>query len=224
MRISLIMILCALLSTLLLSSTNGFSQFCSPVKYHRAVGTSLHQRSPPPKLEVHISSSSASTQRKLPAPLHIVKLLRSSAIVLVAFLSAVLSRATKAAADIKGIDMYGRVPHDDWLFRTSSLIDSGLLKQSIVEAVQRELPEVLGTFRRRKRIDEALLVFKAIGWGAAAFMVIALIYKFAMLGALNKIQDAYGGRSISAVSKKVRALLGHRRRLVNTFHQYMIFL
>ena len=36
----------------------------------------------------------------------------------------------------KGWDLYGRVPHDDFLFSTSALISSKLLKRSIVEAVR----------------------------------------------------------------------------------------
>lgn len=35
----------------------------------------------------------------------------------------------------RGWDIYGRVPYDDFLFKTSSLLDPNLLKMSIVEAV-----------------------------------------------------------------------------------------
>jgi hypothetical protein len=36
---------------------------------------------------------------------------------------------------IRGWDLYGRVPYDDWLFKTENLISSDLLKRSYVEAV-----------------------------------------------------------------------------------------
>eukprot|EP00981_Chlorochromonas_danica_P012213 scaffold4658_cov229-Ochromonas_danica.AAC.4 len=35
-----------------------------------------------------------------------------------------------------GWDLYGRVPYDDWLFKTDRLLDPNLLKRSFVEAVR----------------------------------------------------------------------------------------
>lgn len=34
-----------------------------------------------------------------------------------------------------GWDLYGRVPHDEWLFATHKLVDKDILKKSFVEAV-----------------------------------------------------------------------------------------
>ena len=82
-------------------------------------------------------------QRKLSAPFLIpkyritqkplfsfVKLLFAS---LVSFLISPIK--AYATTNINGWDLYGRVPHDDWLFRTKALMDSNLLKRSIVESV-----------------------------------------------------------------------------------------
>jgi hypothetical protein len=46
--------------------------------------------------------------------------------------------------------LYGRVPHDDWLFTTARLASPSLLKRSIVEAVGAEIPYVLPNFKRRR--------------------------------------------------------------------------
>lgn len=46
---------------------------------------------------------------------------------------------------VKGWDLFGRVPNDDWLFKTSSLLDPNLLKRSMVEAVS-HLSYVIHTF------------------------------------------------------------------------------
>ena len=43
----------------------------------------------------------------------------------------------KINLNIKGWDLYGRVPFDDFLFQTSNLIDPYLLKRSFVEAVSK---------------------------------------------------------------------------------------
>merc|ERR1712146_77976 len=66
----------------------------------------------------------------------------------------------KKLGPINGIDLFGRVPHDDWLFKTSNLISKDFLKPSIVEAVKNELPIVLENFRRRQRVDNLFLMGK----------------------------------------------------------------
>ena len=42
----------------------------------------------------------------------------------------------KKLGPIQGIDLYGRIPYDEWLFKTSNLISKDFLKPSIVEAVK----------------------------------------------------------------------------------------
>ena len=49
----------------------------------------------------------------------------------------------KKLGPINGIDLFGRVPHDDWLFKTSNLISKDFLKPSIVEAVKVGIPPLL---------------------------------------------------------------------------------
>ena len=41
-----------------------------------------------------------------------------------------------AAAGVNGWDLYGRMPHDDWLFSNWILTDPDLLKRSFVETVR----------------------------------------------------------------------------------------
>ena len=47
----------------------------------------------------------------------------------------------KKLGPIQGIDLYGRVPHDEWLFKTSNLVSKDFLKPSIVEAVKVYFPD-----------------------------------------------------------------------------------
>jgi hypothetical protein len=58
------------------------------------------------------------------------------------------------AAKIKGWDVYGRVPHDDWLFSNWKLTNPNLLKMSLPEALAIEVPIAISNFRRRRRMVE----------------------------------------------------------------------
>lgn len=109
----------------------------------------------------------------------------------------------KKLGPIQGIDLFGRVPHDEWLFKTSNLVSKDFLKPSIVEAVKNELPIVLENFRRRQRVDNLLLMGKI---GIFAFLLanaLGLGYKYLMVGSIQRINKRYGGsRNIAAISKK----------------------
>ncbi len=54
---------------------------------------------------------------------------------------------------IKGWDLYGRVPYDDWLFTNEKLLDPNLLRPSIVEAIVSEMPYNNPTWARRRHIN-----------------------------------------------------------------------
>jgi hypothetical protein len=58
-----------------------------------------------------------------------------------------------ASSAIKGWDLYGRVPYDDWLFTNDKLLDPNLLKPSIVEAVVAEMPYAYNPWMRRKFLN-----------------------------------------------------------------------
>lgn len=62
--------------------------------------------------------------------------------VFIAMVAFVGKAQAQAQAQIVGFDLFGRMPHDDWLFKTSALIDKNFLKPTIVEAVLREMPDV----------------------------------------------------------------------------------
>lgn len=55
--------------------------------------------------------------------------------IITAFISKAAHAASSGKSTIKGWDLYGRVPYDDWLFTNEKLLDPNLLKKSIVEAV-----------------------------------------------------------------------------------------
>jgi hypothetical protein len=46
-----------------------------------------------------------------------------------------LTVVTPVLKSVKGWDLFGRVPHDDWLFTTRALTDKSLLKRSFLESV-----------------------------------------------------------------------------------------
>lgn len=104
----------------------------------------------------------------------------------------------------RGWDLYGRVPNDDFLFTTGKLADPNLLRRSFVETVVDELPDMLGNFRRRKRINEVTSILSGLGYFAGGMLVIGILYKSAMnANALrSKRDDATAGWSASAISKK----------------------
>ena len=107
--------------------------------------------------------------------------------------------------NIRGWDLYGRVPNDEWLFSNYALTDPNLLKRSFVETVVQELPQVLDNFKRRKRINEILNIVSGLGYFSVAMLAIGLLYRTAMAANLkrSKMEESMGmGFSASAISKK----------------------
>ena len=133
--------------------------------------------------------------------------MRKMALGMGAIMLTFLKGMKRAVADgaIKGWDLYGRVPNDDWLFSTRSLTDPNLLKRSFVETIVQELPDVLGNFKRRKRINELMSTVSGLGYFALTMALVGLLYKSAMAANLRRSQaeEASGrGFSASAISKK----------------------
>jgi len=118
------------------------------------------------------------------------------------------SRAASAASAIKGFDLYGRIPYDDWLFSTGRLIDPNLLKRSFVETIVQELPDVLGNFRKRKQLSEVWVVFSGLAYFFAGAVLVSVLYKGALAAGLRRGAAAQGKDdnsrefSASAISKK----------------------
>ena len=96
--------------------------------------------------------------------------------------------AIATAGKVKGWDLYGRVPHDDWLFTNWRLTDPNLLKRSLAECIRSELPDVLDNFRRRKRINEIAAVCRGVGYFVLAFVFVAVMYKGAMQASLRRME------------------------------------
>jgi hypothetical protein len=79
----------------------------------------------------------SSLQKSMVALKEFAKPIFASFAVLVAVVIApAKALAASAAAKVKGWDLYGRVPYDDWLFSNWRLTDPNLLKRSFVEAVR----------------------------------------------------------------------------------------
>eukprot|EP01031_Cornospumella_fuschlensis_P037818 gene37818-45941_t len=101
--------------------------------------------------------------------------------VLVLAMSTLLMKAKVSVAavksNIKGWDLYGRVPFDDWLFTTERLIDPNLLKKSYVEAVLNEIPAAYANFQYRRVIGE---IMRFVKWGpvlVASIYLLTLLFK-----------------------------------------------
>lgn len=114
--------------------------------------------------------------------------------------------AIATAGKVKGWDLYGRMPHDDWFFTNWRLTDPNLLKRSLVECVKAELPDVLDNFKRRKRINEIAATCRGVGYFVLAFVIVAFMYKSAMQASLRRMEredkEARGfARPVSAVPK-----------------------
>jgi hypothetical protein len=166
---------------------------------------------------MHSDDASSSHRRPAGAAQQLLRRVVAKVGLLVAAVAAVLTgvpakahaamSSVMAAADkVKGWDMFGRVPHDEWLFSNWRLTDPDLLKRSIVESVVSELPDVLGNFKRRKRLNELVIIGQGLGYFAVAAALAALLYKGGMEAHLRRMarEDRERGysRPISAVSKK----------------------
>lgn len=127
------------------------------------------------------------------------------AAVMVTFVRGIKNAAAKGDSAIKGWDLYGRVPYDDFLFSNYALTDPNLLKRTFVETIVQELPDVLGNFKRRKRISELMSIVSGLGYFALTMAAVGLLYKTAMAANLRRSQaeeEMGRGFSASAISKK----------------------
>ena len=111
------------------------------------------------------------------------------------------AKKVNAADAIKGWDLYGRVPHDDWLFTTWRLTNPDILRSSMTEAIANELPTALYAFRRRKRINELATTFGGVGVVMLGVLVIGVLYKSASFANSRSARLRAMG-SVSAISKK----------------------
>ena len=155
--------------------------------------------------------SSPSSRRADPFGV-VAYLLKRRHVVFPAVIASVLlsfSKAVSAASSfVKGFDLYGRIPYDDWLFSTVRLVDADLLKRSFVETIVQELPDVLGNFKKRKQLSELWVIVSGMGYFFAGAVLISVLYKGALAAGLRRgasagKDDLLGrGFSASAISKK----------------------
>lgn len=113
--------------------------------------------------------------------------------------------ASAAQSVIKGVDLYGRMPYDEWLFSNSRLVDPKILKRSFVETIVQELPDVIGNFKRRKQFSELSVILSGLGYFFLGAVVISVLYKGALSAGLSRgnRKDPSGREfSASAISKK----------------------
>ena len=112
--------------------------------------------------------------------------------------------ATTTINKISGWDLFGRMPLDDWLFRTWALCDPNLLKKSYVEAIVFELPDIMANFKRRKRINEIITLGKGFGYLIGAICIAGIMYKGVLASQLRKVNQKGSDNYIptSAISKK----------------------
>ena len=112
-----------------------------------------------------------------------------------------IKNAMAANNNIKGWDLFGRVPHDDWLFSTYRLTNPNILRQSFTEALTTELPTAMYAFRRRKTIQEVTQSLGSVASIMISVLLVGFVYKRA--NTINKVRArTKGGYGTSAVSKK----------------------
>uniref|UniRef100_A0A7S0XDE2 Uncharacterized protein n=1 Tax=Chromulina nebulosa TaxID=96789 RepID=A0A7S0XDE2_9STRA len=112
-----------------------------------------------------------------------------------------LTSSISQSSTINGWDLYGRVPFDDFIFKTSNLIDNNLLRRSMTEAILEEIPYALPHFRRRKRIYEIMTSLKSLSVLVIGFFLFGFVLKLILQAGLRKIRSQ-SGAPISAINKK----------------------
>jgi hypothetical protein len=118
-----------------------------------------------------------------------------------AFVLSFCVKKANAADAIKGWDLYGRVPHDDWLFSSWRLTNPRILRSSLTESITNELSTVLYAYRRRKRVMELSTTFGGLAVVGVSVLLVGFLYKSASFAnSRNAKRRALG--SVSAVSKK----------------------
>lgn len=135
------------------------------------------------------------TSKRSIFPLVTTRNIRRLGSLLAIFLASFLLFQKKALAStapvlgkIVGWDLFGRVPHDEWLFTNKALTNPDLLKRTFLEAVTTELPIVLGNLQRRKRVKEIARIFSGIGYGVLVVVFCAIAYKGALAGNLRRLE------------------------------------
>lgn len=112
-----------------------------------------------------------------------------------------MAKKVNAADAIKGWDLYGRVPHDDWLFTTWRLTSPNMLRSTMTEAIANELPTMLYAYRRRKRLNELVTTFGGVGVVAATALFVGFLYKSRSF-ATSRASRQRARSGVSAISKK----------------------
>jgi len=142
--------------------------------------------------------------------------LKSISIVLLVLLGSILlpGKFHKANAaimnnmNIKGWDLYGRIPHDEWIFNMWTLTDPNLLKRSFVEVIVNELPDVFINMKQRRRFNELVTILSGFGYFAAAIMIVTVLYRSAIQTYQRRVEreDSIRGYKLptSAISKKAK--------------------
>lgn len=160
------------LSTSLLQSQSSVVRRTSLVNQHTIAVNTLHS-SPIVALSrtsLHGSVSSVISASKL-------KSFTPKLAVLIALVTTWKSKAVQAAPKtLRGWDLYGRVPYDDWLFSNDKLLDPNLLRPSFVEAITKEVPDAFASFTRRKVINEAIKFVRGVGYVGIGSIVIATLF------------------------------------------------
>ena len=211
-----LMTLIMLVNSVVIQSFTSRPRFTTPIHGLLSIQrqTAYHSTAFRPKtvmmtVDVHTAGNS---QQLTPTNKHPVALLLRSwyaklgaiVAVVMATILTVPSRAQATASSVfstankvRGWDVFGRVPHDNWLFTNWRLTDPDLLKRSIVESVQSELPDVLGNFRRRKRISELSVLGSGMGYLAVAAVLLTFLYKVGMEANLKRISREDKARGFS---------------------------
>jgi hypothetical protein len=110
-----------------------------------------------------------------------------------------MGMGTRSSSTLKFWDLYGRVPHDDWLFKTSRLAHPDILRQTFTESLQSELPVMLYAYRNRKLICELVSYVKTICIFGASAVLLGVLYKQSNARNTKRLK---GKVSFSAISKK----------------------
>jgi len=109
--------------------------------------------------------------------------------------------AIAAVESVRGWDLYGRLPHDDWLFSTFLLTNPKILRSSFSESLANELPIALYAYRRKKRLSELFSALGTVGTFAAGVLLVGFLYKSANAANQRKAIFREMG-DVTAINKK----------------------
>ena len=141
---------------------------------------------------------------------------KTTAIILIVLLGSIflpgkfhrVNAAIMNNVNIKGWDLYGRIPHDDWIFNMWTLTDPNLLKRSFAEVIVNELPDVIINMKQRRRFNELITISSGFGYFAVAVMIVTVLYRSAIQTYQRRVEreDSIRGYKLptSAISKKAK--------------------